>query len=623
MAELTLYQMKTALMNAHNAGDMESARLIAEGIKQREARLPKDTSESLDPTKDMSWGGKFVAGYGKASMDAYNGIKQALPDSVSNLLPGGVVTRADIDESRRLDAPLMKTGAGMAGNIANNIAMIAPTALIPGANTVLGSVLVGGALGAIQPVGEKDSRIYNSIQGGALGGAFPAAVAAGKIAKSAVIDPFREKGREQIAGRILQRFAEDPTKIQNAPSVWGSGAKPTLAEATGDNGLAQLQRTVMTQDPQIANAISTRMADNNAARIGALQDIAGSPASRAAAEAARQGSAGQMYRAAVNATYTMDDQLAALLNTPAMKQAAARAKTLAENQQRPFTFAVESASPFSGVGGPQSQTTKQITGQGLQDLKMAMDEMLTDPASGFTGKAGKALESLRGKLINWMETANPDFKAARVSYRDQSRPINQMDIGQRLLDTTTSTMRDFSGNNKLYGNAFGRALRNEEQTVKNATGMRQTLDEIMTPQQMTTLRGLEDELSKAAGWQSAGKVPGSPTAQYLMGQDILRQVSGPIGLPKSFMENALLENLGSRPLSWAYKAPEQKIVGLLGEAMTDPAAARRMLDAANKKGPVQTYLANHPRVKSSLEFAAAGVSVAPLGLIGLSSPTNR
>jgi len=61
------------------------------------------------------------------------------------------------------------------------------------------------------------------------------------------------------------------------------GVNATLAEQTGDAGIAQLQRAVMDSDPAIARRFADSQANNNAARIGLLQRIAGTPDDLAAA----------------------------------------------------------------------------------------------------------------------------------------------------------------------------------------------------------------------------------------------------------------------------------------------------------------------------------------------------
>ena len=66
---------------------------------------------------------------------------------------------------------------------------------------------------------------------------------------------------------------------------------------------------------------------------------------------------------------------------------------------------------------------------------------------------------------------------------------------------------------------------------------------------------------------------GSPTGQTLISQDILQQALGPFGLPKSFTESTLAETL-LRPVSFAYKAPENRVMGLLGQLALMPEEAR-------------------------------------------------
>jgi len=113
----------------------------------------------VDPTEGMSGLDKFRAGMGKGFMDLYRGAKQIV----------GAESQSEIDEARRLDAPLMKTGAGVAGNITGSIAAAAPTMLIPGANSVGGAAAVGAALNALQPTSEDESRLKNAALGAGMG----------------------------------------------------------------------------------------------------------------------------------------------------------------------------------------------------------------------------------------------------------------------------------------------------------------------------------------------------------------------------------------------------------------------------------------------------------------------
>jgi hypothetical protein len=124
---------------------------------------PKTKLEPLkaDPTDGMSGLDKFRAGVGKAFVDIGRGAGQLV----------GAVSRDDVAESRRLDAPLMNTGSGVAGNLAGNVALLAPTAMIPGAATIPGAAAIGAATGALQPSVSTKETMTNMALGGAGGAA--------------------------------------------------------------------------------------------------------------------------------------------------------------------------------------------------------------------------------------------------------------------------------------------------------------------------------------------------------------------------------------------------------------------------------------------------------------------
>lgn len=118
-----------------------------------------DERKTFDPTADMSTTQRVLAGVGKAMTDVGRGAGQML----------GLVSRKDIEDARALDAPLMNTTAGKVGNIGGSLAMLAPTALIPGANTLTGAGLIGATTGALQPSTSTSETLANIGLGGAGG----------------------------------------------------------------------------------------------------------------------------------------------------------------------------------------------------------------------------------------------------------------------------------------------------------------------------------------------------------------------------------------------------------------------------------------------------------------------
>lgn len=154
------------------------AQLLA---KYQGMQAPVESEYSL-PTEGMSGSERFMAGAGKAVMDVGRGLGQI----------AGMIPQEEIDAARARDAALMSTGAGMAGNIAGNIAATAvPGSMIgkiPGLATAgaalssprtLGQAVSGGAaMGAMQPVATGETRMGN-VGAGMLGGGVGYGAAAG------------------------------------------------------------------------------------------------------------------------------------------------------------------------------------------------------------------------------------------------------------------------------------------------------------------------------------------------------------------------------------------------------------------------------------------------------------
>jgi len=200
------------LTAADAAGDTERAARLAKAYKSAKRRLETVQSdpaeydvgseayqERYSPTSGMSGFNRFLSGVGKGFVDIGRGVGQLT----------GLVDQESIDESRRLDAPLMGTGAGLAGNIVGNVAAAAPVAFIPGANTAAGATLIGGALGLAQPVATGESRGINTALGAAgglagqrLGRALTGARGGGlNRAERQVLDRSKALGFKQTPGR--------------------------------------------------------------------------------------------------------------------------------------------------------------------------------------------------------------------------------------------------------------------------------------------------------------------------------------------------------------------------------------------------------------------------------------
>lgn len=109
----------------------------------------------------------LLAGIGQGMNNTAMGVKQAF----------GRASRDDVAERRRLDSALLSRGPGALGAVLGSTASMAPAAFVPGANTLVGASLLGGAMGVMQPSEGPEEALRNALAFGLLG---PASIAAGR-----------------------------------------------------------------------------------------------------------------------------------------------------------------------------------------------------------------------------------------------------------------------------------------------------------------------------------------------------------------------------------------------------------------------------------------------------------
>jgi hypothetical protein len=214
-------------------------------VIRKNAPRPQAQQEVYDPTEGMSGTDKFLAGMGKAFTDLGRGAGQMV----------GLVDQKDVDEAKRIDAPLMKTGAGLAGNIAGNIVPAAVASVVPGANTAIGSAAVGGVLGALQPVGAEDSRLANTALGGVSG------YAGAKLGQ--MVGSSTKAARQAEALRQSQNATRDATIAQARGAGYvipPSSANPSWINRTLESlaGKEATRQTASVQNQEVTNALARK-----------------------------------------------------------------------------------------------------------------------------------------------------------------------------------------------------------------------------------------------------------------------------------------------------------------------------------------------------------------------------
>ena len=201
------------------------------------------------PTQGMSGMDKFMSGAGKAVTDTGRGIAQFF----------GADNQQAIDESRRLDAALMDTGAGLAGNVAGHVAQsFGPGFALRGAGMVPGlsrlgaagkamttpqtakqAGLLGGLYAGSQPVATGESRAMNSLLG------------AGGGAVGQKVGQFVSRGVGDVSAHM--RGIADKAR--------GLGAKVPAGSATGSVPLRQVEAS-FASNPLTAGPHAKMMQNN-------------------------------------------------------------------------------------------------------------------------------------------------------------------------------------------------------------------------------------------------------------------------------------------------------------------------------------------------------------------------
>jgi hypothetical protein len=543
-----------------------------------ESRFIQD--KAPNPTDGMSGLDKLRAGTGKAFVDVGRGVGGL----------AGVVSREDVDEARKLDAPLMDTGAGMTGNVLGNMALFAPMSAIPGANTVGGGALIGGLSGLVQPVGPGDSRGENVALGTAVGGAIPALARAGKAIKAAAIDPFTDAGRDRIAGGVINRTAADKAKAYaNLLNTKGktAGFNPTAGQAAQDDGIAALERAVRATAPNEYGAVERTQRQ---ALADAVRSVGGDDIAKGAAESARDAAANPLYEAAKRAKVNADSDLKGLLNKPSLSSAWKRAERLAAENGESLVIGKNAPAQqvktgvLDASGNPIARDVPeqfaQYSGRGLHYLKMALDDMMDDPMSGIGRNEKTALIKTKDQLLGWMDKNIPEYGLARKAYADMSKPINAMDVGNALRDKFIPALyRDMDSPLQLNHSALANAVDNGgDRLAQSVTGFKGAkLDNTLSPQQMETIRNVLSDSQLVKGAEQGGRGVGSDTVQKTAMSHLIAEA----GVPN------WISSVARVPGGWAkrasdvlYGGSDDAVQARLAEALRDPQQAAKLMQSA-------------------------------------------
>ena len=327
------------------------------------------------------WLTRNIAGAGSAVVNAAEGIKGLFGKTNQN----------------QVDAQKIIAESAPVGNIAGNMALLAPTALIPGANTITGAATIGAVTGALTTPGDIAERAKAAALGG-TGGAVGAGLS--RLAAGA------ERSAAAPGADLLAR-----ERVQLTPGQYAGGALKNLEDKA-------------TSWPVVGGII------NNARRRG-VEDFNRAAIERATLPGMTVDGVGNQAIADLRRGLG-DAYDAALANSSAdalepqfvQRLASLRSmvSALPEREQRAFDSILERE-----IGGRMAPNGK-INAENLQAVKSGLGEQAANfsgATDGYQRQLGQALKQAEAELRDLVMRSSPqnakELQAIDAAYANFKR----------------------------------------------------------------------------------------------------------------------------------------------------------------------------------------------------------
>lgn len=370
-----------------------------------------------NPTSDMSTYDKVAAGAGKAIYDTGRGVYQLGADigNKVGLVSDNTIAKLkqEADQTRALDQPLMDTGAGTAGYIGGNVAAMAlPFGLAGAAAKTAGMARAGGVLnalanpttyaaaaasgalqGSVQPVGEQDSRAFNTGVGAALGGL--------------------GNGIVNGAGRLVQPVKNALSDAgQKAVQVLTDNGVPLDAAQRSGSALLSRFRSSLSDNPFTLGAQKDLQGQQKQAYNKAVLNTIGSDSSAATSDA--------MSKAASDINATFSDVLSRnnlKANDGFLSNLSDLQARATEEEKKPIASIINRITDAIDDKG-------EIPGQTAYNIKKDLDRMASSQDTTQNYYARK----VRSQLMNTLnDSLSGEDQAAFQAARGQFRNMKQIE----------------------------------------------------------------------------------------------------------------------------------------------------------------------------------------------------
>lgn len=432
--------------------------------QKQESYLERLNRMSMTPSRD----GSFVSGYAQGMADPFQGVLQLGTEAAAKMGVPGAQEQAAIFSKEQRDYEASRQGKGfdvgrLFGGITNPAYYTAPF-------TAGGLMRTGAIAGAAQPVSSEDFWTSKAAQTGlgAITGPLikGAADVVGKV--GGAVRGLTESGRQKQMFEQLSKLAgEDPSKaitaLQQAKELV-PGSKPTAAEALANvpsaAELVGLQSKLARQEG-LVGTFAQRTADQQAARIRAVQGIAGTEAERAALAAERGAVTGPMRETALEQSdvaapiFTkLEKDIADKFNSIAAAEQTTGMVGLAATQQQATAAAGKpgwlTAGDIAADAANRSKAYKGLAGNLRQEAKLKQFQLQSLEQNGFFPLRARDLTdqldtAIKGTTSDQSKLVLQSLRDKIISKADENGMLSSRDLYENVRKTSNQEIAQLLG----------------------------------------------------------------------------------------------------------------------------------------------------------------------------------
>jgi hypothetical protein len=233
-------------------------------------------------------------------------------------------------------------------------------------------------------------------------------------------------------------------------------------------------------------------------------------------------------------------------------------------------------------------------GRDLHNIQRSLTAAVTDKNTDNVLR--RSIGNVLGDYKKTLEENIHGLLDVNLKYAELSKPINQMEVGQELLNRLQPALSDYGALGKETAATYAKALKDVNgNLVKKATGgISKGIDDVMTPEQMGILNNIAKDLARKSNAQDLGRGVGSNTFQNFAMNGIAEAAGIPSavsGLLQLIPPTRYAMNVGKAASSKLYEGAEKEMKAMMADALLDPKETARLMQLARQRG-----LLSGPRV---------------------------